>query len=112
MRTLQIRLTKTLAKNLTKILRALVLTLALCCLPRFEARADDTADVVQAVIEGGVDIVLVRPLSVVQLMVGVALYGPAVAFSFMDGKSSLDEAKEVFVSIPYEYVFERGLGDF
>lgn len=120
MRIWQTRLTKNLAKNLAKnwaknlvkTLSVLALTVALCSLPRLEARADDTADAVQSVIEVGVDLVLVRPLSVLQLMAGAALYGPAVAISFMDGQSSLDEAREIFISIPYEYVFERGLGDF
>ena len=108
MRIRQIRLTKNLAKNLS----VLALTVALCSLPRQEARADDTADAVQSAIEVGVDIVLVRTLSLVQLIAGAALYVPAVALSFIDGQSSLDEAREIFVSIPFEYLVERDLGDF
>lgn len=69
-------------------------------------------DALRSVIEVGIDIVLVRPLSAVSLFAGVALYAPAVGLSFMDGQSALDEAKEIFVTIPYEYVFERELGDF
>lgn len=98
--------------RLTKILSAAVLTVALCSLPSLEARADEMPEDLKSALELSVDVLLVRPLSVVSCIFGAILYLPAVGMSYADGQSSLDEAKEIFVTIPYEYAFERTLGEF
>ena len=98
--------------RLTRILSAAVLTAALCSLPSLEAKADEMSEELKSALELSVDVLLVRPLSVASCIFGAILYLPAVGMSYADGQSSLDEAKEIFVTIPYEYAFERTLGEF
>jgi hypothetical protein len=96
----------------TGLLGTMAMVFAFCNLPLLEAKADERSAAVQSGIEVGVDVALVRPLSIVSCLIGAILYLPAVGLSFADGQSSLDEAKEIFIIFPYEYAFERSLGSF
>lgn len=94
-----------------KNLGVLFLALALCCLPRLDARAIESSDIVKP-LEIGVDAVIFRPLGLVTLAVGAVLFVPAIALSTPNLRATYEEAMEIFLRIPYENVFERPLGDF
>lgn len=101
--------------RITKNLRALLLTLALCCLPQLEAQAFETPDFLNSMvkpIEIGFDVVIIRPLGFATVIVGAALFVPAVALSLPNLSTTFDEALEIFITIPYENLFERPLGEF
>jgi hypothetical protein len=92
------------------------LTLALCGLPGYEAKAEPEpepmSEEVLSVIHVAADVILIRPLRIFSFLAGALLYVPAYALSYADGQASLDEAKEIFFTIPYENAFEKPLGDF
>ncbi len=88
-----------------------MLAVAICCVPRVEAQALGVSDFVKP-IEIGVDAVVIRPLGVVTLVTGALFFGPALAFSAVDVSANYDEALELFITIPYENVFKRQLGEF
>ena len=98
----------------TKILSTLLLTLALCGLPGYEAKAEPEpmSEEVLSVIYVAADVILIRPLRIFSFLAGALLYVPAYALSYADGQASLDEAKEIFFTIPFENAFEKPLGDF
>ncbi len=95
----------------TKKLRALLLIAVLCGLPRLDAQAIEMSEIVKP-IEIGVDVMLIRPLGMLSLATGALFFGPALAFSAVDVSANYDEALEIFITLPYENVFKRPLGDF
>jgi len=58
------------------------------------------------------DVLIVRPLGLVVVPVGVAAFIPAALLTAPNGKDSLKEALDYFVTSPVNYVFRRPLGDF
>lgn len=57
-----------------------------------------------------VDLVIVRPISIVATVVGAV--GFVVALPFTVPSGSVDEAARSLVAAPFEYTFNRPLGDF
>ncbi len=58
-----------------------------------------------------VDLLVVRPLGVVATGVGLGLFVPAALLSLADYPDGVEEAWELFVTIPAKNVYERRLGD-
>ena len=58
-----------------------------------------------------VDLLVVRPLGAVATCVGLALFVPAALLSLADYPDGLEEAWELFVTVPAKNVYERPLGD-
>ena len=59
----------------------------------------------------GFDAVVLRPLSAVHLLVGGVLFVPAAALSYFSEPDSLNQARQVFIDVPAENLFQRRLGD-
>ncbi len=60
----------------------------------------------------GIDAVIVRPISLVRAAIGMVFVLPAALFAAPGGQESIDEALEVFIVDPVNYVFRRKLGEF
>ena len=60
----------------------------------------------------GFDLVFVRPLGLVAAAVGAVLFLPVALISAPQGKDGIDEAFELFVTVPADAVFRRSLGEF
>lgn len=58
------------------------------------------------------DVVLIRPLSVIGLVAGTALFVPAAVMTSPGGKDTIGEAWELFVLVPGAHVWEKPLGEF
>jgi hypothetical protein len=56
------------------------------------------------------DLVFVRPLSLVGTVLGTAVFVVALPFTLPSG--SVEETADAFVAHPFEYTFNRRLGDF
>ncbi len=97
-------------KNLTSPWRALVFSLLCCSLPLSEAQALDTTPVVRP-IEIGFDALIIRPLRLMNLLIGGAALGPSLLLSLPNGSSTRNEAIATYWTIPYEQLVERELGD-
>jgi hypothetical protein len=74
-------------------------------------RSSTTREQIDAGFGIAFDLVLLRPLGLVGLAVGCALYIPAGLLSLPD-RDAFTEATELFVIAPAENVFTRRLGDF
>jgi hypothetical protein len=101
--------------RIPKTLSALLLGIALCCVPVLQAQAFDTPKFLEPAVkpmEIGFDAVIVRPLTFTTVIIGAAMFVPAVIISAPNLSVTYDEVVEVFITIPYESVFERELGDF
>ena len=57
------------------------------------------------------DILIVRPLTLVVVPIGVAAFIPAALLTAPNGKDSVQQALELFVTGPAYYVFQRPLGE-
>ncbi|MDP6977614.1 MAG: hypothetical protein QF570_03300 [Myxococcota bacterium] len=62
-------------------------------------------------IEVGFDAVIIRPLRLLNLMIGGVVLGPSLLLSLPNGSSTRGEAIETYWTIPYEQLVERELGD-
>ncbi len=60
----------------------------------------------------GFDVVLLRPCGLVATLIGFGFFVPAAVVTAPGGLDSIEEAWEIFVSVPAEWTFERPLGDF
>jgi hypothetical protein len=60
----------------------------------------------------GVDALIVRPLASMRVIIGGALYIPAIILASPSGKEGRDGAYDTFLAEPVEYAFDRKLGDF
>lgn len=101
--------------RIPKTLRVLLLAVALCCVPVLQAQAFDTPEFLQPAVkpfEIGFDAVIVRPLTFTTIIIGAALFVPVFIMSVPNLSTTYDEVVEVFITIPYESVFARELGDF
>lgn len=58
-----------------------------------------------------VDLLVVRPLGAVATCVGLGLFVPAALLSLASFPDGVEEAWELFVTIPAKNVYERPLGD-
>ncbi len=58
------------------------------------------------------DLAILRPIGFVTVVVGAALFVPAVILASPSGMDGIRTALEVFVEVPAEDVFQRPLGDF
>jgi len=58
------------------------------------------------------DVVVLRPLQVIALAAGAALFVPAVVVSIPYGPQGREEAYSQLVGGPYARAFKRPLGDF
>ncbi|HEY8153577.1 MAG TPA: hypothetical protein VII72_05555 [Myxococcota bacterium] len=57
------------------------------------------------------DVVILRPLGLAVLPVGVAAFIPAALLTAPGGLDKVQEALELFVTAPANYVFQRPLGE-
>ena len=80
--------------------------------PSSEASGVFTPEEIVSGIALPIDVLLVRPLGVVQTAVGFVLFLPTALFSLWDYPDTTQEAWELFVSEPAKNVYERPLGDF
>jgi hypothetical protein len=98
------------------MLGTMLLALALCSIPVFQAQALETPKFLQPAVkpmEIGFDVMIVRPLSITTVIIGAALFVPAFILSAPNfGSNSYDDMVETFITIPYESTFNRPLGDF
>ena len=60
----------------------------------------------------GFDVLLMRPVSAVATCVGAVLFVPVAALTAANGRESVEEAFELFVSTPAYNVYGRPLGEF
>jgi hypothetical protein len=60
----------------------------------------------------GVDLVIVRPITLAATVVGPVLFVPVAIISAPQGMSGIREAWELFVTVPAEHTFTRPLGEF
>jgi hypothetical protein len=58
------------------------------------------------------DVLILRPLGVASTAVGSVLFVPVALLTAPNGMESVEEAFELFVSMPAKSVYERPLGDF
>jgi hypothetical protein len=58
------------------------------------------------------DAVILRPLGFTAVIVGAAFFVPAAILTSPGGKDTIEEAMELLVIVPGEWVFTRPLGDF
>ena len=58
------------------------------------------------------DAMVVRPLSFAVLPIGVALFVPAALTTAPNGRESVKNALDFFITNPANYVFQRPLGEF
>jgi len=58
------------------------------------------------------DVVLLRPLGLLTMVIGAALFVPAAVVTSPGGLDSIEEALELFVLDPAKDVLERPLGEF
>ena len=58
------------------------------------------------------DVIVLRPLGLAGALIGVAFFVPAAILTAPGGRDSIQEAWEVFVQVPGEFVFRRPLGEF
>ena len=58
------------------------------------------------------DVVLLRPLGLLTMVIGAAIFVPAAVVTSPGGLDSIEEALALFVLDPAKSVLERPLGDF
>ena len=90
--------------------QAFALLLVCASLPLAEAKAAETGSVMRP-IEIGFDALIIRPLRLINLMVGGVILGPSLLMSLPNGSSTRNEAIELYRTIPYESLVKRELGE-
>ena len=74
------------------------------------ALAENPTQVIEPSAESmAVDLIVLRPLGIISLAAGTALYVVSLPFSALGGNT--DQAKEKLVRDPAEFTFSRKLGD-
>ena len=58
------------------------------------------------------DAVVLRPIGLSAVIIGSALFVPAAIVTAPGGRDSIQEAWEVFILRPANFVFDRPLGEF
>ncbi len=87
---------------------AAILALAVALLAPGAARAEADA----AFYAGAVfDVVILRPLGFVASLVGAAMFVPVALVTAPNGLDSIEQAWELFVIGPAEFVYTRPLGE-
>jgi hypothetical protein len=82
------------------------------CLPA-QAHAD-WRDVLGAVGTGvtmGFDVLVVRPLGLIGIAIGAGAFVPVALITSPNGRDGLEEATDIFIMTPVNYVFTREIGD-
>lgn len=88
---------------------AVILGLALLLVHPGSASAEnEAADIAAA----SFDVLLLRPVGFAASVVGAAMFLPAALMTAPNGRDSIEDAWEQFVSTPAEYVYSRPLGEF
>lgn len=59
-----------------------------------------------------IDLTLIRPVASLRVLVGSILFLPAALFSAPAGREGFEGAKDIFITAPVEYAFERDIGEF
>jgi hypothetical protein len=90
----------------------IVLILALMAIPFCSVANDLDSDLNEKITaeKMAADAIFVRPLGVVTIIVGSALFAISLPFSALGGNTQ--EAFDKMVKAPAKYTFERPLGDF
>ena len=94
----------------TAFVSSLILFGATPSVAAFDFSWEDSAT--ERIVTQGVDVVIVRPISLVRAAAGMVLAIPALLFAAPGGRESIDEVLQVFVIEPVDYVFRRRLGEF
>ena len=76
------------------------------------AAADWEGSKAEEITAKGVDALIVRPLASMRVIIGGALYIPAIILASPSGKEGRDGAYDTLLAEPMEYAFDRKLGDF
>lgn len=58
-----------------------------------------------------VDVVLIRPLALLRVAVGAAIFLPAALVTAPGGRTNIEEVYDIFVAESVDYAFRRKLGD-
>lgn len=86
-------------------------TLALAVLLAGPAAAETKSDPAAAA-AFAFDLVVVRPFGLVATAVGAVMFIPAAILTSPNGRDAIEEAFDVFVAAPGEYIYKRPLGEF
>ncbi len=91
-------------------MRTLLITLLILgsMLPMAPTASADRVDDAAAV---GLDVLVLRPVGALTCLVGGAFFVPVYVISYPNGKAGREQARERFITIPWETTFERDLGD-
>lgn len=94
----------------SRLILAAAMTLMLSSAPA--AHAQQQAGGCQAgdVAAGAFDLVVLRPLGAVALATGIVFFVASAPFVAPAG--NLSETRDLFISAPFKYTFQRPLGDF
>jgi hypothetical protein len=98
-------------RSLSNICATLIAALSLPTL----AQAQGSSDTVPPPPDYGAqvfDAVILRPLGFTAVVIGAAFFVPAAILTSPGGKDTIEEAMELLVIMPGEWVFTRPLGDF
>ena len=87
---------------------AAILTLAVALLAPATARAEDDPAFYTA---AAFDIAILRPLGFVTSVVGAAMFVPVALVTAPNGLDSIEQAWELFVIGPAEFVYKRPLAE-
>ena len=66
----------------------------------------------QEVTATAVDLTLIRPLASIRVLVGGLLFVPSALIASPSGKEGIEGAMDVLVTAPWEYAFDREIGQF
>ena len=89
---------------------SMILLAATPSMAAFEFSWEDSA--AERIATQGVDVVIVRPISLVRAAMGMVLVIPAALLAAPGGQESIDEVLQVFIVEPVNYVFRRRIGEF
>ena len=66
----------------------------------------------QEVTAKAVDLTLIRPMASIRVLVGGVLFVPSALLASPSGKEGIEGAMDVLVTAPWEYAFDREMGQF
>lgn len=98
-----------------QLLAAGLAALCLAVTPAGSARAVDIGfegSLAEDIVATSLDAMIVRPLASARLLVGSVLFVPSLLFSLPMGREGFDGAYDTMIAEPYEYAFEREMGEF
>lgn len=102
------------ARGWSRLIPAAGTLLMLCAGPAARAQPDAQQDHEDSraadVAVGAFDLLVLRPASVVALAVGAAFF--VVSAPLVAPEGNFSETRYLFLEVPFEYAFQRRLGDF